>query len=61
VTRIDAELPGSGVAPGDPSLYRAPDADPVPAAGAHHDHSHADHTHADHTHADHGPAHRHDH
>ena len=55
LSRIDAELLASGVRPGDPSLYRAPDEDAHDPAG-HHDHTH-DHTH-DHAH-DH--AHQHEH
>ncbi len=49
LSRIDAELLASGVRPGDPSLYRAPDED-SPEGPGHHDHDH-DHDHAhDHTH-----------
>ncbi len=51
--RMDAELLAAGVRPGDPSLYRAPDADP---AG---EHDHADHDHTGHAH-DHAE-HRHGH
>ena len=71
--RMDAELLAAGVAPGDPSLYQAPDGEPVgrpeTAAGAapdadhvhdhQHDHAH-DHDHAGHDHADHDHA-GHDH
>lgn len=49
LSRIDTELLASGVRPGDPSLYRAPDAEPSPADAAqahHHDaHDHHDHAH----------------
>ena len=63
LSRIDAELLASGVAPGDPSLYRAPDADPAPDLHAQHDHDHAqhDHDHTNNDHAHHGHAHQHDH
>lgn len=67
LSRIDAELLASGVRPGDPSLYRAPDEDSHQAAADghddhthdHHGHDHDDHTHPDHTHPDH--AHQHGH
>jgi hypothetical protein len=50
--RMDEELLAAGVAPGDASLYRAPDADPAE------EHQHQDH--AGHTH-DHAHDHRHEH
>jgi hypothetical protein len=56
LSRIDAELLASGVRPGDPSFYRAPDEDSHQAA-ADHPHDHHDHQH-DHSH-DHD--HQHDH
>lgn len=46
LSRIDAELLASGVRPGDPSLYRAPDEDSHQAAADGHD----DHTHPDRAH-----------
>src|SRR5689334_1744954 len=48
LSRIDAELLASGVRPGDPSLYRSPDAESQPAAEQAHDHP--AHDHHDHSH-----------
>jgi hypothetical protein len=69
LSRIDAELLASGVRPGDPSLYRAPDEDSPPAPAHHehgHDHHHEhghDHDHHDQAHDHQGadPTHQHDH
>ncbi|KRF28807.1 hypothetical protein ASG91_03925 [Phycicoccus sp. Soil802] len=58
LSRIDAELLASGVRPGDPSLYRAPDEDSLAAPG-HHDHDH-DHGQG-HDHQTHDHTHQHDH
>ena len=41
--RMDAELLAAGIGPGDPSLHRSPDAEPVSDDG--HDHSHHEHHH----------------
>ncbi|HEY7719136.1 MAG TPA: hypothetical protein VH915_10260 [Pedococcus sp.] len=43
--RMDGELLASGIHPGHPSLYEAPDAGD--AAAPHHDHEHAGHQHAE--------------
>jgi hypothetical protein len=50
--RMDSELLAAGIGPGDPSLYRSPDAEPVP----HSDHEHPAHDH-DHDHAPHSQHH----
>lgn len=55
IPRIDQELFGAGIRPGDPSLYRAPDLEPSGVA-QHPDHQH-DHQH---DHYDHS-GHQHDH
>ena len=68
LSRMDAELLASGVRPGDPSLYQAPDADPQDDHAHAHPHEHQAHEqeHSHHPdghqeHAHHGPAHVHDH
>ena len=71
LSRIDAELLASGVRPGDPSLYRAPDEDTaedsfdVSAGPGHHDHAHdhdhQDHDHTHHDHQGHDHTHQHEH
>jgi hypothetical protein len=53
--RMDAELLAAGVRPGDPSLYRAPDAAPPTGAPAHEHHHEHDHEHGP------DPVHPHDH
>jgi hypothetical protein len=64
LSRIDAELLASGVRPGDPSRYRAPDED-SPLAPAHHEHGHDHHHEHDHhhdqAHDHHGADHTHQH
>src|SRR6478672_4051888 len=52
--RMDAELLAAGIGPGDPSLYRSPDAEPTPDTPDHeHEHEHVhehEHDHAGHDH-----------
>lgn len=61
--RMDAELLAAGIGPGDPSLHRSPDTEPVPDADLGlHDHAGHDHEHDHADHADHaGHDHEHDH
>jgi hypothetical protein len=48
--RMDAELLAAGVRPGDPSPYRAPDADDQPEPHDHVGHDHVGHEHPEHRH-----------
>lgn len=60
LSRIDAELLASGVRPGDPSLYRAPDATDTQVPGTDHGHGHNHgHDHHEHRHDHAGPGHDH--